>query len=236
VTMLSLLLALTMPSAGESEAAREERMTIVADVITEVSTGIPWLEPALVATIVEESRGDLAVHEGRRRSSIGAVCLTQIAPTNPLSPWPLDDLVGTDREATFRCIHVAAVSLVHLREVCTKKRPNADWAAVMFGGYMTGRCIEQRGRARLFRAIESGAATVCSGIPTYQAPEGWRRAASPPQAPRRFARRFLRKPVGSWHRGAVWGYLVEQHCDGERGPHKGVSVFERARSEQRSER
>jgi hypothetical protein len=230
VTLLPLLLALTMPSVGEPEAARSERMALVADVITEVSAGVPWLEPALVATIVEESRGDLAVHEGRRRSSIGATCLTQIAPTNPLSPWPLDELVGTDREATFRCLHVAAVSLIHLREVCTKNRPGVDWAAVTFGAYMTGRCVEQRGRSRLFRAIEAGSATVCSGLASYQAPEGWRRAFNPPAAPRRFAHRFQRSPLGSWHRGARWGYLVELHCDEARGPHKGVSVFERGGS------
>lgn len=227
MTPFAVLLELTFPSAGELEAARAERLTMVADVVTEVSAGVPWLEPALVATIVEESRGDLAVHEGRRRSSIGAACLTQISPTNPLSPWPLDELVGTDREATLRCVHVAAVSLVHLREVCTRKRPEADWAAVMFGAYMTGRCVEQRGRARLFRAIESGTATVCSGVPSYPAPDGWRRAPNPPIAPRRFARRFKRAALGSWHIGARWGYLVEQHCDLERGPHKGVSVFER---------
>jgi hypothetical protein len=227
VTPFAILLALTFPSAGEPETARTERLTMVADVVTEVSAGVPWLEPALIATIVEESRGDLAVHEGRRRSSIGAACLAQISPTNPLSPWPLDELVGTDRDATFRCIHVAAISLVHLREVCTKKRPTADWAAVTFGAYMTGRCVEQRGRAKLFRAIEAGTATVCSGVPSYIAPEGWRRASSPPQAPRRFARRFLKAPLGAWNTGARWGYLTELHCDEARGPHPGVSVFER---------
>jgi hypothetical protein len=227
VTAFGLLIALTFPSVGESDTARAERMALVADVITEVSAGIPWLEPALVATIVEESRGDLAVHEGRRRSSIGAVCLTQIAPTNPLSPWPLDELVGTDREATLRCIHVAAVSLVHLREVCTKERPSSDWAAVTFGAYMTGRCVEQRGRARLFRAIEVGTATVCIGLKSFPAPDGWVRAFRPPAASRRFSQRFKRSPLGSWHLGARWGYLTELHCDEARGPHKGVSVFER---------
>lgn len=227
MTLLPLLLVLTMPSPGESEAARAERLGMVSDVVEQVSTGSDWLAPALVATIVQESLGSLEVHDGRRVSSIGAVCLAQIAPTNPLSPWPLDELVGTDREATFRCIHVAAISLVHLREVCMKKRPNADWAAVTFGAYMTGRCVEQRGRARLFRAIEAGTATVCSGLASYQAPEGWRRAFNPPAAPRRFAHRFQRSPLGSWHRGARWGYLVELHCDAARGPHKGVSVFER---------
>lgn len=229
MTALALLLALTMPSAGESEAARLERLAMVSEVVTEVATGVPWLEPALVATISQESLGSLEVHDGRKRSSMGAVCLTQIAPTNPLSPWPLDELVGTDRDATLRCLHVAAVSLVHLRETCERERPTSDWAAVMFGGYMTGRCVEQRGRARLFRAIESGSASVCSGLRSYQAPDGWRRAFAPPAAPRRFARRFLQRELGSWHRGAVWGYLVEQHCDAERGPHKGVSVFARER-------
>jgi hypothetical protein len=225
---LTALLALTLPSAGETAAEHVARMTMVSAVVTEVAAGEPWLEPALVATIFDESRGDIAVHDGRRRSSIGAACLTQIAPTNPLSPWPLDDLVGTDRDATLRCVHVAAVSLVHLREVCERERPGSDWASVTFGAYMTGRCVEQRGRAQLMRAIESGTATVCSGVRSYAAPAGWRRAYNPPAAPRRFARRFLRAPIGSWHLGARWGYLVELHCDEMRGPHKGVSVFERS--------
>ena len=229
MTLLPLLLALTMPSAGESEEARLERLAMVSDVITEVAAGVSWLEPALVATISQESLGALEVHDGRKRSSIGAVCLAQIAPTNPLTPWKLDELVGTDREATLRCLHVAAVSLVHLRETCERERPTSDWAAVMFGAYMTGRCVEQRGRARLMRAIESGSATVCSGLPTYTAPAGWRRLFDAPDPAKRFARRLLRRAeLGSWHRGARWGYLVEQHCDAERGPHKGVSVFARA--------
>jgi hypothetical protein len=230
LSTLALLLALTMPSSGESEAARVERLTMVSGVIAEVAADVPWLEPALVATISQESLGSLEVHDGRKRSSMGAVCLTQIAPTNPLSPWPLDELVGTDRDATLRCIHVAAVSLVHLRETCGRERPTSDWAAVMFGAYMTGRCVEQRGRARLFRAIEAGTATICSGLPTFEVPEGWRRLFDAPKPARRFARRLLRRSeLGSWHQGARWGYLVEQHCDEERGPHKGVSVFARAR-------
>jgi hypothetical protein len=137
IAILAALLAITSPGA-EAPEARALRLARAAVAIEQVSASQPWLAPALVATVRAESHGDVDVHSGRRVSSAGAVCLTQIHRGNRLRAWELDQLVGTDYAATLRCMHVAAVTLVVSRAHCRKQRYLQHWAPAMFSVYVTG--------------------------------------------------------------------------------------------------
>jgi hypothetical protein len=146
VAILAALLAI-LDGGPESPEARMHRFARAAIAIEHVSASQPWLAPALVSTVRAESRGDLDVHAGRRVSSAGAVCLTQIAPGNRLRAWDLPDLVGTDYAATLRCMHVAAVTLVVSRAHCRKQRYLKHWAPAMFSVYVTGgKCWKAKDR------------------------------------------------------------------------------------------
>lgn len=163
VAILAALLAITSPGA-EAPEARALRLARAAIAIEQVSASQPWLAPALVATIRSESRGDLEVHAGRRVSSAGAVCLTQIHRGNRLRAWELNELVGTDYAATLRCVHVAAVTLVVSRAHCRKQRYLKNWAPAMFSVYVTGgKCWTAKDRfaraATMYRVVGTAWAT-----------------------------------------------------------------------------
>lgn len=255
-TILAALLALTSPT-DETEGARLLRLAGVA-VATEQVSDRDWMAAALVATIDGESDGALEVHDGRRRSSTGASCLTQIAPGwLPLTGW--SEITGIGYEQTLACVHLGAFALVTMRDHCLKRNYRTYWAEAMFAAYQGHGCSVRHGRYRasVMRRVQSTGWLVtdamrdaievaraesepflvperepggCDGLQGFTAPSGWQRAGNPATDARRYSHRFLGAPLGSWHTGARWGYLVEQHCDDERGRHKGVSVFQKVKA------
>jgi hypothetical protein len=102
------------------------------------------LSAALVVVIAGESRLDEAVHRGKRGMG-GAVCPAQIDPgskglVRKMGMRFPDDLIGVGREATERCLRVAARLLAYGNSKCYNA-PNhfkQNWAQAMFTHYATG--------------------------------------------------------------------------------------------------
>jgi hypothetical protein len=156
-------------------------------------------------------------------------------------------LIGTDRAALVRCFRTEMRMLINGAEWCAGKSDLAtDWHAVAM--YVTGEsCTADPFRktslrvnlARRIKAAIEGeakpvsvatAAPACSTI-TYKRPVGWVAIDRRTPAMADWARSLhsLQLPLDTTRERSFGSRRVlarvDMHCDAERGPHRGVSLF-----------
>lgn len=125
--ILWTMLALIHPARRDPGIARYE---LIAEAIDQQSASIK--EAALLIAVSRHESGDwsLAVHSGKVKGDDGkSWCLMQLmlgrsgsatlGPWRPPNGWHGEDIVGTERITTMRCVATGAAFLRHLRKrVC----------------------------------------------------------------------------------------------------------------------
>lgn len=144
--IMAALVATFEPADDPTEWQRFANVAVateraVDDQIARGWHGSKWelVSATLTAIRFESGNIDLAVHDGRNTRN--GFCLGQIHPTNGFwkdySP-SLQELTGTDVEATYRCLRTVTRTLASGRSYCHKRHYRTNWRTAMWSLYGTG--------------------------------------------------------------------------------------------------